>query len=54
MKINGRENNEKRSTAKVYFTMWTSKVEYQVFSLRKVMGPTQIYGCMKGLVAIDG
>ena len=46
-KINGRENKEKRSTAKVYFAMRTSKVGYQVFSLRKVMGPTRIYGCMK-------
>ena len=53
-KINGRDKKENRSTTTVYFTMQTSEVEYQYFSLRKLLGPTQIYGCMKGLVVIDG
>ena len=33
MKINGRENKEKRSMTKFYFAMWTRKLEYQDFSL---------------------
>ena len=53
-KINGPDKKEKRSMATVYFAMKTNEVEYQDFSLRKLMGPTQIYGCMKGLVMIDG
>ena len=52
-KINGHGKKEKRSTATVYFAMQTNEVEYRDFSLQKVMGPTQIYDCIKGLVAID-
>ena len=47
-KTNDRDKKGEKSTATVYFAVRTSTDEYQGFSLRKIMGPTQIYGCMKG------
>ena len=53
VKINGHDKKGKKSTATDYFAMQTSTVEYQDFSLRIAMGPTRIYGCMKGSIVID-
>ena len=47
-KINGRDEEGDKSTASVHFTMQTSKNENQSFSLRKMVGPTQIDGYVKG------
>ena len=48
VKINGHDKKGKKSMATVYFIGQTSTDECQGFSLRKIMGPTHIYGCMKG------
>ena len=53
LNINNHDKEGKRSTIVVYFTMQTSKVEDQDFTLRKVVGPTWIDGYMKRLIAIN-
>ena len=47
-KINDHDKKCEKFMATVYFIVQTNMDEYQGFSLRKIMGPTQIYGCMKG------
>ena len=46
-KINSHDKKGEKSTATVYFRVQTNTNEYQNFSLRKIVGSTQIYGCMK-------
>ena len=47
VKINARDKKGNKSIATFYFMVWTSPMNIKSFSLRKKVGPTQIYDSMK-------